>query len=296
MGSTLDGVVTKLSQTTFYPTLFQAAFGTPEVTPDRIAKAVSQFERSMVSYNSKYDDSLTGKQTLSPSEQAGEALFNGAARCTSCHTTTAQIGDEAMNIGLDATVTDPGDASNAGRFKTPSLRNVAVRGRYMHDGRFSSLQEVVNFYSSQVNDTPNLDGRLTNPLQLNLTTEQIDDLVAFLNTLTDNTFLTSPLFSNPFVTLPGDYNGDGVVDAADYQVWRSNFGDTTSLLADGNRDGTVNMTDYLLWRSNVGRTWQSLGTDSGNGVGQNGVPEPAALVLGLLVISSIVFQRRRRRL
>jgi cytochrome c peroxidase len=294
MGSTLDGVVAKLNQTKFYPTLFQAAFGTPDATPDRVAKAISQFERSMVSYNSKYDDSLTGKQTLSPAEQAGEALFNGTARCASCHTTTSQSVDEVMNIGLDATITDPG--AGAGRFKAPSLRNVAVRGRYMHDGRFSSLQEVVNFYSSQVIDNGNVDGRLTNPLQLNLSSEQIDDLVAFLNTLTDNTFLTSSLFSNPFVTLPGDYNGDGVVDAADYQVWRSNFGDTTSLVADGNGDGKVDTADYLLWRENMGRTWQSLMPGDGASISQNNVPEPAGLALGLLASTWLYFGRRGRRL
>jgi hypothetical protein len=94
--------------------------------------------------------------------------------------------------------------------------------------------------------------------------------------------------------LPGDYNGDGVVDAADYQVWRANFGDTTSLVADGNGDGVVNTGDYVLWRSNVGHAWQSLG--SGAGVGQSAIPEPAALALGILAVSSLVFQRRRRRM
>lgn len=289
MGSTLNDVVAKLNQTKFYPTLFQAAFGTPDVTPDRIAKAISQFERSMVSYNSKYDDSLTGKQTLSPTEQAGETLFNGAARCASCHTTTAMIGDEPMNIGLDPTITDPGEGG--GRFKVPSLRNVAVRGHFMHDGRFSSLEQVVNFYNSQVIDNGFVDGRLTDPLRLNLTTDQIDDLVAFLNTLTDNKFLTSSLFSNPFVTLPGDYNGDGVVDAADYEVWRSNYGDKTSLVADGNGDGVVDTSDYLLWRANLGRTWQSMATGSG---GQSVVPEPASFALGLLAVLSVILGRRRR--
>src|SRR5689334_11709459 len=151
MGSTLAEVVSKLRQTTFYPALFQAAFGSPDVTPDRIAKAVGQFERSMISYNSKYDAYLNGQATLSPAGRAGEALFSGAARCSSCHTTNAQIGDQAMNIGLDANPLDQG--AGGGRFKTPSLRNVAVRGHYMHDGRFSSLEQVVQFYSSEVQDT-----------------------------------------------------------------------------------------------------------------------------------------------
>ena len=120
-----------------------------------------------------------------------------------------------------------GSGAGDGRFKTPSLRNVAVRGRFMHDGRFSTLEEVVQFYSSGVQDTPLLDPRLRDPVQLNLTQEQINDIVAFLNTLTDNSFLTNSIFSDPFVTLPGDYNGDGVVDSADYVVWRKYFGDTT---------------------------------------------------------------------
>ncbi len=293
MGSTLTGVVSKLSQTAYYPTLFQAAFGTPEVTPDRIAKAISQFERSMISYNSKFDDSLTGKQSLTPAEQAGQALFSGQARCSGCHTTNAQVIQEAVNVGLDATITDPG-VDGQGRFKAPSLRNVEVRGRFMHDGRFATLQDVVNFYNTGVQDNPSLDAGLRDPLQLNLTPDQVADLVAFLNTLTDNTFLTSSLFSNPFQTLPGDYNGDGVVDAADYQVWRANFGDTTSLVADGNGDGIVDMSDYLLWRTNVGRTWEGLATESGAGIGQNAVPEPGALALGILAVSSLVFRRRRR--
>ena len=109
---------------------------------------------------------------------------------------------EAVNVGLDATITDPG-VEGQGRFKAPSLRNVAVRGRFMHDGRFATLQDVVNFYNTGVQDSPNLDAGLKDPLQLNLTPEQVSDLVAFLNTLTDNTFLTSSLFSNPFNTLTG---------------------------------------------------------------------------------------------
>jgi cytochrome c peroxidase len=291
MGSTLPEVVGKLAQTTFYPTLFQAAFGTPAITPDRIARSIAQFERSMITYNSKYDAYLNGQATLTPSESAGEALFNGAARCTACHSTTAQIGDFPHNVGLDVVPTDPG--AGQGQFKTPSLRNVGVRGRFMHDGRFSTLAEVVQFYSSGVQDSPLLDPRLRDPVQLNLTQQQIDDLVAFLNALTDNTFLTSSLFSDPFVTLPGDYNGDGAVDSSDYQVWRSNLGDISALLADGDGSGVVDAADYVTWRKNVGRTWQDLATGSGTGVGLGAVPEPSAAMLAALA-SSLAFARRRR--
>lgn len=291
MGSTLPEVVAKLTQTKFYPPLFQAAFGTPEVTPDRIAKAISQFERSMVSYNSKFDAVLNGQQTLTPSEQSGRDLFNGPARCSGCHSTNAQVLQEAVNIGLDPTVVDPGVA--AGRFKSPSLRNAGVRGRFMHDGRFSSLQEVVEFYNSGVQDSPQLDAGLRDPLQLGLTAQQESDLVAFLNTLTDSTFLTSPLFSNPFVTLPGDYNGDGEVDGTDYEVWRSNFGDSTALLADGNGDGIVNTSDYVIWRNNVGRTWHDLAP--GTGAGTAAVPEPASIALAFLATLGWMTIRRQRQ-
>jgi cytochrome c peroxidase len=292
MGSTLPEVVAKLSQTTFYPTLFAAAFGSPEITPDLIAKSIAQFERSMISYKSKYDAYLNGQATLTPAEQAGETLFNNAARCSACHSTTAQVGDFPHNVGLDAVPTDPG--AGEGRFKTPSLRNVGVRGRFMHDGRFSTLEEVVQFYSSGVQDGQFLDPRLKDPVQLNLTQEQIDDIVAFLNTLTDNSFLTNSMFSDPFVTLPGDYNGDGVVNTSDYQVWRSNLGDASALVADGDGSGVVDAADFVTWRKNLGRTWQDLAPGSGSGVAPGAVPEPTGLALALLAASWLLTLRRRR--
>jgi cytochrome c peroxidase len=292
MGSTLPEVVAKLSQTTFYPTLFAAAFGSPEITSDLIAKSIAQFERSMISYKSKYDAYLNGQATLTPAEQAGETLFNNAARCSACHSTTAQVGDFPHNVGLDAVPTDPG--AGEGRFKTPSLRNVGVRGRFMHDGRFSTLEEVVQFYSSGVQDGQFLDPRLKDPVQLNLTQEQIDDIVAFLNTLTDNSFLTNSMFSDPFVTLPGDYNGDGVVNTSDYQVWRSNLGDASALVADGDGSGVVDAADFVTWRKNLGRTWQDLAPGSGSGVAPGAVPEPASLALALLAGSWVLTLRRRR--
>jgi cytochrome c peroxidase len=297
MGSSLAEVVGKLNQTAFYPALFQAAFGSPVITPDRIAKAIAQFERAMVSYQSKYDTAFTPGSTtanfavvLTPDELAGEQLFHGQGRCSGCHTTNAHVGQQAMNIGLDLVPADPG--ADAGEFKTPSLRNVGVRSHFMHDGRFSSLQEVVEFYNAGVQDTPGLDFGLRDPLQLGLTPVQVSQLVAYLETLTDPTFLTSPLFSDPFVTLPGDYSGDGVVDQADYDLWRSSFGDTTSLIADGNADGIVDAGDYALWRNNVGRIWLGLASGAGSTSGA-AVPEPGPIAVVVAALVGIVWRRQR---
>lgn len=290
MGSTLTEVVSKLNATAFYPSLFQAAFGTTEITPERIGKAIAQFERSMVSYNSKYDKVLQQQATLTQAEATGRNLFNGIANCSKCHTTDAQFSDATHNIGLDLPTTpgaDPG-AGN-GKFKAPSLRNVEVRGRFMHDGRFQTLEEVVQFYSTGVLDSANLDPLLRNRLPLGQT--EIGQLVAFMKTFTDTTFLTSSLFSDPFITLPGDYSGDGIVNDADYQLWRSSYGDTTSLVADGNGDGIVNNSDYVLWRNNFGLTWQDLAT----GVGlASAVPEPAALLMAATALAGGIVVRRRR--
>jgi cytochrome c peroxidase len=286
MGSTLSEVVAKLNQTTFYPVLFQAAFGTPDATPERIGKAIAQFERAMVSYQSKYDTAFPpGSEqgnfgnVFTADELAGALLFHGAGRCSGCHTTHAHVGQQVFNIGLDANIVDEG--AGEGRFKTPSLRNIAVRGRFMHDGRFSTLQQVVEFYNSGVQDNPALDESLRDPLQLNLTPQQIQQLVAYLNTLTDNAFLTSSLFSDPFVTLPGDYDGNGAVEMADYSLWTANLGDTSSLVADGNGNQIVDAADYVVWRKNLGLTWQ--------------VPEPSAIALAAIALVWGLGIRARQR-
>ncbi len=285
MGSTLSEVIAKLSATAYYPTLFSAAFGDPAVTSDRIGKAIAQFERSMVSYNSKFDAQLKAPQQsiLDADELAGQVLFNGSARCSACHGTNARISDTPHNIGLDATITDPG-VNNDGKFKSPSLRNVEVRGRFMHDGRFASLEEVVEFYSTGVQDSQFLDNRLKTPLQLNFTGTEIAQLVAYMKTFTDPTFLSSSLFSDPFVTLPGDYDGDGIVSSSDYIVWRKNFGDTSLLVADGNGDHTVNQADYDVWRQNFGKTWQDLVYGAGGGLANASVPEPTGLALAIVAV------------
>ena len=305
MGMTLPDLVVKLGKTDFYPKLFQAAFGTPEITPERIGKAIAQFERSMVSYKSKYDAALAAGQNGQPNlgmltglEIYGNALFHGSGRCSQCHSTNALVGNTTHNIGLDLTNEVDAGAGD-GKFKTTSLRNIAVRGTFMHDGRFSSLEQVIQFYSTGVQANQHLDQILKdqngNPLRLNWGPNEIAAVVAFLNTLTDNTFLTDPKFSNPFVVLPGDYDGDGVVDQNDYTTWKDNFGDTTLLTADGNGDGIVNAADYTIWRNNVGATWEGLAFGAGSGAIAIGVPEPASAMLMLGTAGWLVLWRRRSR-
>ena len=220
MGMTLDGLTIKLTATDFYPALFKAAFGSETVTSDRIARALAQFVRSLSSYRSKYDQSLAqgpggGQRVLTAQEQQGQQLFGGGpgngpngngggrggAGCNRCHETAAQALDTPHNTGLDLITTDVG-AGN-GRFKAPSLRNVAVRGTFMHDGRFASLAEVVEFYNSGIKANQNLDRILRdpqgNPQRLNLTPAEKDALVAFLGTLTDQSFLADIRLSDPFL-------------------------------------------------------------------------------------------------
>ena len=158
MGMTLDNLVTKISVTSYYPQLFAAAFGSSDVTSDRISRALSQFVRSLTSAGSRFDQAFGGgggpnfAAVLTPQENEGLQLFNGGAGCARCHATNAHISDDVHNTGLDATITDVG-AGN-GRFKAPSLRNIAVRGPYMHDGRFRTLEEVVEFYTPVCRTTP----------------------------------------------------------------------------------------------------------------------------------------------
>lgn len=212
MGMTLDDLVAKVTAAAYYPPLFQAAFGSPQVTSDRISHALAQYVRSLVSTGSKYDRAFTvaGATATSPNfaavftpqELQGEALFRSSG-CASCHATAAQISDSVHNVGLDVIDRDVG--AGRGTFKAPSLRNVAARPPYMHDGRFMTLEQVVAFFDTGVQANPNLDARLKSaigaPIRLNLTAAQRAALVAFLNTLTDSTFLVEPRFANPFAPL-----------------------------------------------------------------------------------------------
>lgn len=219
MGLTLEEAVARVAAQDFYADLFTAAFGDPEVTSDRMARAMAQFVRSLSSYNSTFDQALGDGPLGSAAFQAhftdqeylGLQLFMPVpgstindVGCGACHNTLAHISDDVHNIGLDAGNDPDADPGNGlGEFKSPSLRNVGVRTHFMHDGRFTTLADVIEHYNSGVIASPNLDPRLRNgrnqPQRLNLTNQESAALEAFLHTLTDNDFLNDPRFADPFV-------------------------------------------------------------------------------------------------
>ena len=205
MGNTVELAVAKVAAAPFYPPLFTKAFGSPEVTPERIAQAMAQFIRAMVSYRSKYDEGVaTGFRDFTGQEYFGMQLFESSSlRCSRCHLSSTQILIFPSNNGLDAVYADKGvgsitgDGFDNGLFKPPSLRNVALTGPYMHDGRFATLQDVLKHYSSGIQSHKNL-GSFLPEKGVNLSARQRDAIEAFLHTLTDTAFITDPKFSDPF--------------------------------------------------------------------------------------------------
>lgn len=210
MGLTLDELETKLQDDDYYQILFRRAFGSEEVTRQRISLALAQFVRSMVSFESKFDEGLAltnnpqaNFPNFTQSENLGKNLFfSNRTRCSDCHDTNAFAGDRARNNGLDAILTDFGTGARRGEFKVPSLRNIQLTGPYMHDGRFSSLAQVVEHYNSGVRNSMFLDGRLragNNVRRLNLSNAEKQALVDFMNTLTDTNFIDDEKYANPFL-------------------------------------------------------------------------------------------------
>jgi cytochrome c peroxidase len=211
MHQTLAASVTKLQQIDKYPALFGKAFGSATITEANILKALAQFERTLVSSDSKFERSLRGELVLTMDELLGLQLFkhnlNRSAECEHCHTVEgAQFAGPLhtfFNNGLDpGPFADPGRggitrlAIDMGTFKAPSLRNIALTGPYMHDGRFRTLEEVLDHYSDHINrNSPNLDPQLGTPITL--TAVEKRRIIAFLNTLTDTTFTNNPRFSEP---------------------------------------------------------------------------------------------------
>lgn len=222
--------VSKLQQTDLYPPLFRNAFGSRTITEENILKALAQFERTLISANSKYDKYLRGEIQLSNQEIAGKVLFSthpdptipvAGAECMHCHIEgnrlftstdyTRGASSSFFNNGLDAKLADQGRfgvtgaETDRGKFRAPTLRNIALTAPYMHDGRFQTLDDVLDHYSDHVDkDSPNVDLTLTTSTnkrgstQLSLSANQKKQVVAFLLTLTDSAFIQDKRFSDPF--------------------------------------------------------------------------------------------------
>lgn len=189
-----------------YPDMFGRAFGTIEVTEDRVVQAIAQFERTLVSHRSRWDRKIRLEEAFTEQEIRGERLFfSEEAECFHCHGSILFTDNRYHDTGLDFSPPDPGrmaqtgNESDRGKFRTPTLRNVAETAPYMHDGRFATLEEVLEHYVSGMVRSPNLDPLLGvhQPLGLPLSAQDQADLVAFLKTLTDDEFLQNPDFRAP---------------------------------------------------------------------------------------------------
>ncbi len=224
MGLTLPLLLQRVSEQTYYPQLFTNAFGDGAVTSDRISKALAQFVRSIVSYQSKYDigraqvaNNGQNFPNFTAQENTGKNLFfqtipNGGGACFGCHTTEAFVSANPgpQNNGLDIASTSDAGAGEVfsnpifvGRFKTSTLRNIGLTAPYMHDGRFATLEQVVEHYNSGIQPHPTLSPALTdpngNPVRLNFTATQKAAMVAFLHTMTDVSVANEQKWSNPFL-------------------------------------------------------------------------------------------------
>jgi cytochrome c peroxidase len=221
MGMTLTALITKLKGLAYYPPLFKKAFGDENISSERVSLALSQFVRSIVSYQSKYD---AGRATLPPGplpgnatfpnftadENRGMQLFNTpAGGCAACHGTETFTAPVEKNNGLDLTNTTDrgfgtvtGNPADDGLFKVGSLRNIQLTAPFMHDGRFATLEDVVEHYSSGVKANPNLSNQLRlpngQPRLANFSAADKVALVAFLKTLTDLNMTADVKYSNPF--------------------------------------------------------------------------------------------------
>jgi len=217
MDETLSNVLQKLSDNPVYPDQFEKAFGDDAITNDRIGLAIEQFMITLISNNSRYDQSVRGEITLTESEQRGQELFfresnpNGetkGADCFHCHGGSLFTNNDLMNNGLDSDeeFTDlgfydvTGDENDKAKFKVPSLRNVGVTGPYMHDGRMTSLEEVLDHYNGGAKESSTLDPNMHAIVEdgLDLSDQDMTDIINFLHTLTDETFLNNEAFANPF--------------------------------------------------------------------------------------------------
>lgn len=229
MNLPIEEAVKRLEADTKYPALFKNAFGTEDINAELIGKALAQFERTLISANSKFDAWIRNEVELSPEEKLGMELFFThpdpklqlrGGNCSDCHLGFLTAGDPNgftgfHNNGLDAeehlasglqSVT--GNPFDKGKFKAPGLRNIALTAPYMHDGRFQTLEEVLDHYNDHIQNSPTLDVLIleasnelpdgSDAVKLHLSKDEKKAIISFLHTLTDQEFITNPKFSDPF--------------------------------------------------------------------------------------------------
>jgi cytochrome c peroxidase len=229
MGQDLAVSAERLQHMPIYPAIFRSAFGGDSIKGEMILKALSQFERTLISANSAYDRYLQGLYKPNASEAAGIELFYGKGGCGHCHGGPKTFSELYHNNGLDSMYKDSGrekvtgQSYDRGRFRVVTLRNIALTAPYMHDGRFATLEEVVDHYSDHIVNSVTMSPFIRG--NLNLTAAEKKDLLSFLRMLTDSAFITDPRFTNPFVSTrsqtllqPAKGSGEAIVSAGRRRV------------------------------------------------------------------------------
>ena len=196
LGESIENIAQKLHKTNRYSRLFKQAFGDSKITGERILKALSQFELTLISQNSKYDSTMANQKQFTTQENKGYLLFQN--HCANCHTEPLFTNGnfEYNRLPLDSTLNDFGrmritnNSEDSLKFKVPTLRNTEFSAPYMHDGRFKKLSEVIDHYASSFTSL-----NLSNQMVLSDTAKT--DLIAFLLTLSDKKFLFNSQFAYP---------------------------------------------------------------------------------------------------
>ncbi len=201
MDETIQSVIVKLQNTAPYPQLFFRAYGDSVITGERVLLAMAQFQLTLISSNSKYDSVLAGTSAFTVQEEHGYKLFQ--QNCSSCHKEPLMSNYEFRNNGLtvDTTLNDYGrmtvthNPKDSLLFKVPTLRNIEYTYPYMHDGRFKTLNQVMNHYTSGIVRSSTLSRELYKPIELS-PNDKID-VIAFLLTLSDRSFIFNRNFAYP---------------------------------------------------------------------------------------------------
>jgi cytochrome c peroxidase len=198
---------TRLKKHPIYPALFAAAFPGYEIDSTLVTKAIAQFERTLISGGSKYDSVKNLQGFLTDAQLRGHDIyFSEIGDCFHCHGTRLLTDNLFHNNGLDSVITDKGlgaitmNPNDDGKFKSPTMHNIMLTAPYMHDGRFATIEEVIDFYSEGVKFSSTIDPLMKNVGSggIQLDSMQKADLIEFLKTFTDKGFVTNPEYSSPF--------------------------------------------------------------------------------------------------